>query len=347
MKKMTMLWLIAVFVFSSLAYAQNKISQAESPETKAKIEALLSSAERWQRWSPMQANRSIQDVGLLMRKPDVSPETRRDATKRLVKIFYSIDDSGTNRANKKRILEAIGFSDNSPEAHDFFLKILSSGDKEYREMALWSIRPLGVHGDDLYEKIKALGASNTLSRVDTLMYLKLANPERALPEIQEFLRTTQDLEDFVIVGGNLSTAYQDPNVMDVVIERYGYFKTKSVSQKHPASPVSGAIYSEMLWKYLDIKEGGKVKKGMEILKDKGVAGNRDLARLQKKLGSSDVITREAVIDFIAGQIEDKEVDSEKAAPILSEARSRESIKKLQTKLKDIMERRDKERKAER
>lgn len=336
MKKILLACFLAVFILSGFAYAQKDANQTESPEAKARVEELLSTAERYM-WNPRKLNDTIHELRDKIPNRDVGVETRREATKRLIKIFYSIDDSLTNSANKAGIIEIVGYFDNSPEAHEFFLKVLSSGDARYRERALWSIQPGGVHGDDLYEKIKSLEQEKILSRAKSLMYLKSANPARALGEIQSFLKTTSDLKDFVIVGLNMSGYYKDDlNAMDIVIERYEEFKSKPVPLEYAGYPPDRAIVYPTLWKYIEAKEGAKLKLAIEIMKAKGVCGDDDIPRLDKKIKSHDVTTREAIIDFLDYQIGNGSLNKDKVAPVLDGARNRETNHKLKQRLEMII-----------
>jgi hypothetical protein len=318
-------------------------SGTEILSTQAKLEKRLATAERWQRWSPMATNNALQAIVDLMKKPDLDSGVRREATKRLIKIYYAVDDSSlTNNANKKRILEAIGRSDNSEEAQKFFLDVLGSDNKEYRRMALWSISPYGTHGDAIYDKIKSLESTGILTKGDSLVQLANANPERAIEEIKEFLKTTQDLNEFVGVALNLPKKYHsDPDTLDVIIDRYEDFKSKPIPAGHKGYTPEGAILSEHLWKYIDVREGKRLKTAMEIIRAKGVCYDNDIPRLLKKIKSANATTREATSDFLDSQIDSGNLPKEKVLPILEEARNGEHDQKLKKKLGEIISRRKK------
>jgi len=195
MKKPISALFVVIFAFSGFASAQKENPKAENKEAKARIEELLTKAERNMK-NPDRLNDVIHEFRKDPAKVAMSPEDRRGIAKRFIKIFYSLDDSLTNMANKERIMEIVGSSDNSPEAHEFFLKVLSSDNEKYRKMALWGIRPNGVHGDDLYRKIKSLEQEGKIEKIRSLQCLAKANPARALEEMKVVLKTTQNVKVF-------------------------------------------------------------------------------------------------------------------------------------------------------
>lgn len=334
-------------VFAVLLLLQGFASYVKAGDTivatQEKLEKQLARAERWQRWSPMATNSALQEIVDLMKKPVLTSETKREATKRLIRIYYAIDDSMTNNANKKRILEAIGHSDPGPEAQEFFLKVLDSDNAEYRNMALWSLNsPYGVHGAAIYAKIQSLEQRGVLTKGHSLVELAKADPSRAIPEMKEFLRTTQELKDFVAVSLNLpKEARHNPDVLDVIVERYGDFKGKPKTEKDAGLSPEDAIWFPDLWAYIDAREGYHLKNALGMLRAQGVCGVRDISRLEKKIKGNDVFGREAVVEFFAAQIDSGNLPKEKVLPILKEARVRESDQKLKRKLGDIIERHNK------
>jgi len=314
-------------------------SGTEILSTRETLYKRLASAERWQRWSPMATNNALQDIVDLMKKPDLDAGAKREATKRLIKIYYAVDDSSlTNNANKKRILEAIGASDSSSEAQDFFIKVLDSDKDEYRKMALWSIDgPYGVHGDVVYDKIKSLERNGVIARGLSMATLAKANPERAIEEIKEFLKTTHDLKEFVGVGLSLPDRYQDdPNVLDVIVDRYEDFKSKPIPAEYKGYTPEGAILSDHLWKYIDVREGKRLKTAIDMIRAKGVCYDKDIPRLITKIKSTNAITREATADFLSSQIDSGNLPKEKVLPILEETRNSEHDQKLKKKLGEII-----------
>ncbi|MBI4655786.1 MAG: hypothetical protein HY746_03450, partial [Elusimicrobia bacterium] len=137
--------------------SQNISFDGNHPDLKAKIEKLIAKVEM-DKNKPLDLNNSIDELGKKLNyyrnhRIYISPEMLCNVTKRLIKIFNSIDDIDTNGANKIHIIETIGHSDNSSKAHEFFLTILDSGNPEYRQRALWSLNyPKGLYGDDIYDK---------------------------------------------------------------------------------------------------------------------------------------------------------------------------------------------------
>lgn len=320
--------------FSGEVMAGDKFVTAQE-----KLEKQLVRVERWHRWSSMTTNSALQEIVGLMKKPELTPETKRDATKRLVKIYYAIDDSLTNSANKKRILEAIGRSDNSDEAQKFFIDVLSSDNKEYRRMALWSISPDGTHGDMIYNKIKSMEKAGVLKKGDSLVQLSKADPVRGLEEMKEFLRTTQSVKEFVGVALNLpGETSRNPDVLDVVVDRYAELNGKPKSVEDNGYSPEDAIWFPYLWGYIAARDGARLRRGLEMLGAQGVCGVKDIPRLKRKLESSDAIGRESVAEFLEKQVSRGSIPKDKVLPLLNEARDRERDAKVKRKLDDIIAR---------
>ena len=344
-RRINMKNLIAIIMGMALLFATNNIfaernkSKVESPEIKAKIESLILDAERKLK-NPFELNRAIKKVnnqllGYWNSDIFVSNETKRDVTIKLINIFNKTDDFETNGANKKRIIETIGLNDNSSEAHKFFLSLLKSENKKHRDHALWSLNPTGVHGNDIYNEIKNLMEKGIIERGKYLYALKSANSSRALPEIQKFIKKTNNLKEFV-GNGLLLCSYNDPNAIDVLIDRYLDLKNtrpknKKGNQKH-INPVDAFSYKTLI-KYVEAKEGEKIKKVIIVLKDEGLSGNRDLPILAKKLKSDDIMSREVIIEFLVYQMNNGSVKKDKGISFLEEAERNEKDKELKVKIK--------------
>jgi len=306
---------------------------------KEKLDRRLTRAERWQKWSPMATNSALQEIVDVMKMPELDSEAKRAATKRLVKIYYAIDDSLTNSANKKRILEAIGRSDNSDEAQKFFIDVLGSDNKEYRRMALWSISPDGTHGDMIYSKIKSMEKAGVLTRGDSLVQLAKADPKRGVEEMKEFLKTTQSVKEFVGVALNLpKEAERNPDVLDVIVDRYPEFKSKPKSVEDVGFSPEDAIYFPNLWGYIDARNGVRLRTALEMIGMKGVCDIEDIPRLKKKIDDGDSIGRESVAEFLESQVYRGNLPKEKVLPLLKEARDKERDAKVRRKMEDMIAR---------
>lgn len=329
-----LLLLLQLHGYSGYVMAADKFVTAQE-----KLEKQLARAERWQRWSPMATNSALQEIVGLMKKPELTPETKREAAKRLIKIYYAIDDSLTNSANKKRILEAIGRSDNSEEAQKFFIDILSSDNKEYRRMALWSISPDGTHGDMLYNKIKSMEKAGVLKKGDSLVQLAKADPARGLEEMKEFLKTTQSVKEFVGVALNMpKEAKRNPDVLDIIVGRYPELKSNPKSAMDQGFSPEDAIYFPNLWGYIDARNGARLRTALEMLRMKGVCDIEDIPRLKKKIENSDSIGRESVAEFLGSQVYSGNLPKEKVLSLLREAREKERDVKVKRKMEDIITR---------
>jgi len=339
MKKTTALIFLALVISCSNGYTQDKAKMGEArAEMMANVDKLLTKAERSVS-NPNKLNDILYEYSHTPPRTYLTKEDRREIAKRLIKIFYAIDESLTSMANKSRIMEIVGASDNSPEAHKFFLDVLNIDNEEYRKMALWGIRPTGLHGDDLYEKIKALERDGKIAKIRSLQCMTRANPKRALEEMKVILKTTKDVNEFVDVGVNLP--YPDgaePEVMDIIIDRYHDFKSRASSAGEGAEAPEGAIVSQRLWPYIDVREGARLKSALEIIDDKGVCGPKDIPILRKKLKSSDSVTREATADFLGKQVFGGNLQKGAVLPVLEEAYGRETDQKVKQRMKILRER---------
>ncbi len=337
--KKTIIMTMAVSLFFQVGgvFAQKKKVKVESPEVKAEVEKLISSAEA-NIERPYKLNEVMYEFSKNRAyKKHAGTKLRRDVTIRLIKIYNLLNDVGVNQPNKERIIEAIGMNDNSPEAHKFFLDILENGPNKYRERVLWSLSPKGVHGDDIYDEIKKLMEKGVVDIEKFLYALKKANPQRALPEIQKIASTTKNPKLFQMAG-RLLCQYKDVDLLDIIVERYNYFKNiPKDKQPDHYNPVF-SFSRNMLEKYIEVKEGGKLKKALEIYNDRNIFGKSRLPLMQKKLKSKNIITREAVIDFLIQQIKTGSVRWELVIPILKEAEFVEINFKLKKKLKDAIKR---------
>ncbi len=254
-------------------------------------------------------------------------QTTREIAIRLIKVFNQLDDTPIGGANKVRIIEMIGINDNSQEAHDFFLNILENGTERSKSRALLRIWPRGVRGDDIYDKVKSLVDKGRLKRLDSLDPLKRANPERAIKEIQDYVRTTEDVAEFKGVGQLLSE-YDRPELMEVVIDRYPEMKKKW--NGYFGDDPARSIKTKLLVRIVELKEGARLKTVLEMLNQDGTSGEETLPIIAKKLESKDAISREAAVNFLRGQAQQGNIKSDKIKPILESALEREKNKDIKS-----------------
>lgn len=360
MKKIILASLLTSYALSGLAYAQRDPVKTES-EIKAEMESIISKIEA-HKDNPSTLNQAIRLLEDNRYYHLASPEVRSDVTRRLVKVYNSIDDapckscksgaskddkyedclvecanSGetnplTSSANKQRIIEIVGLRSKVPEAHEFYLSVLEKEKELYRKQAIRTIYFGGIPGDDIYDKVKSLVARGVIKEENSLSALKGANPKRALPEVQKFLATTKNPNKYVGIG-QLLCFYEDPNLLDVLVERYDYFKNIPLSERPENYAPQFAFSMEMLKKYIEVKEGSKLEKALEIFDARGVFGDRKMPLLQKKLESKDSVTRKAAVKFLIHQAEIGLVSPENVSPVLKNAEARETDKDLKLKLK--------------
>lgn len=329
---------LALTLLISAGYAQNNPSNEKGrAEMMASVDKLLTKAEHSIN-DPYKLNGILYEYSHTPPRIYLTQDDRREIAKRLIKIFYAIDESLSSMANKHQIMVIVGASDNSPEAHKFFLDVLNIDNEEYRKMALWGIRPTGLHGDDLYEKIRSLERDGKITKIRSLQCMTRANPTRALEDMKVILKTTKDVNEFVNVGVNLPYPSGDaPEVLDIIIDRYHDFKRKASSAGEGADAPEGAIASQTLWPYIDVREGARLKTALEIIDDKGVCGQKDLPILRKKLKSADSVTREATTDFLGKQVSSGNLRKEVVLPVLDEAYGRETDQKVKRRMKVLRE----------
>jgi hypothetical protein len=318
-------------------FAQKNKSQVESPEVKAKIESLILDVEK-KADNPFQLNKAIRLLHFHLNRNRnsqvyVAPETTRDVTIKLMNIFNNINDIGTNAANKIRIIETIGRSDNSFEAHQFFITLFNVENERYRIRALRSLSPKGVHGNDIYDEIKGMVKKGVLTEFKALSSLKKANSQRALPKIQKFVKETNALKEFV-GAGLLLCFYDDPNEIDILFDRYEEFNEKLRTQKKDKNDINYnlPIPTKLMLKYIQIKEGKRFKIALELLNKEGVSDEEEFPLILPKLKSKDIVTREAVVSFLENQAIRGSVKEGVVIPILEEAERNEKDKELKDKI---------------
>lgn len=333
---MKLIGTLCIFMFLTPGYSQNAATDKVA-SANAKAEALMGEVEQ-SKGSPYIMNTHIAELTNAMIFGPVDERTRRDIAIRLIKIHRTLGNTGVDLANKKRIFEAIGINDNGPESHKLFLDEMDSPSKEVMFAAVREINARGLHGDDIYDKVESLGKKGLLSETATLVHLGYANPSRGIKEIVKFLKTTQSLAKFVSVAVVLPYGYyDDPDTLDVIIDRYEEFKTKPPYDKESAEYTPDrAISFKDLWKYVDVREGKRLQLALEILKDQGVCDYRNLPQLSRRLASNEPITRQAVTDFLASQIASGNLEKDKVRPILEEASRKETDPKLRRRMDEIL-----------
>jgi len=318
-----------IISFATLLHGQSVASKVEGKEVRETIYKMLVDVESSKN-NPLALNHAIKTLSDQLlnnwnRKVYVSPDTTRNVTVKLIAIFNGLNDEGTNQANKLRIIEAIGVSDNSVEAHNFILSVMDNGASKQREMALRSVCSIGVRGDDVYQKIKELVKKGIVKEEDSFEPLQRVDAKKALPEIQKFLLTTKNVKHFVKIGLVLSD-YQDPNLLDVLVERQSEFKAeqpKTAQAAIDAMQPEDAIGSKDLKKYIEIREGKKVKLALALLLKKGTSGDRDLSLFEKKFSTGQQETKDALLDFFDAQVEGGNYSSEKVSQVLKQAQLKE------------------------
>lgn len=321
MKKIILSSVFWMMIGNAVAFAEGQRPYS-GKDNKEHIEKLVGVIEKSKN-NPLQQNNALQeflDLALFCSNHDVPipQDVKSDVTRRLAKVFAEIENSGVNSANKLRIIEGIGNFDNGPEAHKFILKVLEFGSEAQRKQALYSIYFGRLHGADIYDKIKNLVERDVIPAENALSALKGASPERAKKDILKVLATTKDLTQFV-QKGLLLCEYDDPDLIDVLVDRYEEFReinAKSSGVTKPSPAPSVAIHRDLLRKYIEIREGKRLSVALLVLKDKGISSDNDLPLWKKKLKSRDAETRGLIVDFLNHQINAEVVSPEKVKELL-------------------------------
>lgn len=261
-----------------------------------------------------------------------------EMSKRLIKVYGSIrpDNDGINFANKVRILEFVGPLDNNLELHKFFLREMDTPNKDLQEYVLRSVGGrVGVKGEDIYSKIRELVAQKKLDEVASLRYLKAADEKRAIKEIQNYIRKTDDLEEY-LTASQLLCYYWDPELLDVVAARYPDFKRKP--RKSFGDNPAFAFTSEMMRKYIEYISGERLVRALEIASDADTFGNEELPLLEKKLHDNTVVGRKAVVGFLLLNAKPGYASKDRVLNILKKAANRERNSDVKKKLHDGIKR---------
>lgn len=322
-------------------YSQEDKSKKEDPKDKAVVMNMVLKIEKHKN-EPFELLGAIKELSNKLNwyfnhNIYLTPETKSEITRRLIKIFDAIDDVDMNSASKVYIIEAIQ-DDHGFEARDFLMRILESGTEKQREETLRSIYFSQFRSDEIYDKIKSLVDKGIIKKEKSFGALKGANPQRAVKEIIEYLTTTDNIYGFTRYG-SLLCHFDDPNLLDVLIDRYDEFKNAIPKDKKDYEtfvPARAAFHRDLLRKYIKIRESKRLTTAIEVLKAKGISGDEDLPLWQEKLKSKDVSSRETVLDFLDFQIKDEGVSKEKVKIILEEAEKKEQNKKLKNKIRSIL-----------
>ena len=332
MKKVVPVFVMAVFAFSGFSYAQRDGLKPASPELDAKVEDMVDRAVAVKN-IPLRLDNILIDLDYSQELFYASQGTKSDVTIKLVQLYNSLDDLGSNAASKQHIIEIIGMANNGPEAHKFFISVLDNGNDLYRKKALRIMFFHIVNGDDLYDEVKTLVSRKIISDYDSLGALKGADPSRAVSDIQTAIKKAEDLEKFVRMG-NLLSQYKEPALMDVVVDRYNYFRDVKKEQN---SALLYCFQQDTLKNYIAAKEGERLKTALDILSSRGVFDENDVPMLKSKLESKDLATREYAVDFLNQQMAVGFVAKDKLLKVFGDAYANETNQQLKLKLGKIIE----------
>lgn len=360
MKKM-ILTVMMLMCFVGTGVSQGISPNSGTKKDEAKINELLSRIEQAQGF-PNAMNRAIQVFERKTRPVKVAPELKREIVNRFVGVYKSIGapsqlcvekfpdtdqyvlclgkeedlDELIKSANRRRIIGVVSYYGGSNEAREFFLDVLENANPLYRKEALHQIYFGRINGDEVYNKIQSLVARGLVNKKDVLSSLKGANPKRAVKEIQDVITTTKDPEQFVRTG-NLLSEYGDPDLMDVVVERYAHFRRIPPTERPYRYNPTLAFKMDTLKRYIEQKEGERLEKAIEIFDDSGVFGETKLPLIAKKLQSHDPVSRKAAVAFLIRQTGRGSINSEKILPLFRDIYTKEIDPVLKQHLKKYID----------
>ncbi len=337
MKKIVLLCAVYVFSFCGALLAQTSITRTEKEKFKENLEAILSKAES-SAMSPVKLNGILQtlDDNEYLNPLYLSDlETKREVSRRLIKIFSVIGEAPLDGESKGRILSILSFVD-TPEVHELFLSVLENGPGTRRKQVLRGLSFGGVKGDDVYAKVKNLLERGLAKSEEGYPALKGADKQRALKDIQDFIKATKNPEEYVW-GGILLCDFKRPDALDVIVERYDYFKSIPLAEKPSHYDPSLSFDIKMLKEYIKVMDGERLRKALEIFGDSGVFGDSKMELLRDKSRSPNAISRKAVVGFLSHQVEVGSVSKDQVLPIFTEMRTRETNPAVKLKLKTAIE----------
>jgi len=218
---------------------------------------------------------------------DTPMQWRGNMTRRLVDLFNSLDDEDglTTVARKRNIIEMIGAFGRGPQVEEFFLKLFEYPNGNYRDTLLRFISPTHGFSDAVYNKIKEKGEPWKIKKTLLLHYLKDANPQKVLPELQEAVRQTTSHKDYYYLAGMLCKGYP-LEAMDPLMDKYDdmlYVVAKDLSAvKSYRHPSSGFIQCEKdLMAYAQYATGARRRAAIEVLKRQHIIDKDIKAKLEE------------------------------------------------------------------
>jgi len=207
---------------------------------------------------------------------DIPEQWRANMTRRLVDLFASLDDEDgiTTVARKRNIVEVVGGYGLGDQAEDFYLKLFDYPNSNYRDTFLRRLSPYGIHGEAFYKKLKEKQSEWKIEKTLFLYYLRRADPELALPEIQRAVGETTSHEEYYHLAGLLCRGYR-PEDITPLIDKYSEMlyvqarDAKSVREfRHPASGIYDC--ENTLIDYALAATGERRKTAIEILKRQNI-----------------------------------------------------------------------------
>lgn len=316
-------------------------------------------AEFWQ-FLPHRLNIKLGDLDKELGKTGALPEgAASEVTRRLVGIYSAYGESvGADRIRSK-VLNIISNNDNGKAAQGFFIKILTDGDAQQRKDALRAISNGKMRGSEFYDSIRTVAQKEDSRIAEYLPALAKVEPGRGKAEALRLLAGTEDFGQFERVGEFLCS-YDDPDLMDIVADRYEYFKRKNTrkdevvvrrtswgmeeteSVYYSMGP-KRAFASKVLRKYIEARDGERLRIAIEIYKEQtGGMEREDIPIFEKKLASGDVISRETMIDYLEYNL-NKFIDNKFLFDMLRTAERAEADARLKNKVSGILKKGDRGR----
>lgn len=181
------------------------------------------------------------------------------------------DNDDTSKQLQKFILRFLSQDSHDPASKNFLLRALEAGPDDLRMQIIWGMRgKKGLHGRDVYAKVKDLCDKGIIPEKYRTVALSNADPEAALPELLRTLETTRDIRVFVNTARIYEWNYHSIEHFDVIVRR-----TKELELDKPFEGHRNALSwldPTLLAKFVDVAKGDDLRNALDVM---GMGGRVD------------------------------------------------------------------------
>lgn len=184
-------------------------------------------------------------------------------TARFDKLEKLPEDENT-RKFRADIVRLLAEDSHEPASKIFLLKVLDRGPDYLRMQIVWGMRSKnGLHGDDVYQKIKELCDKGVIPEKYRGVALSNADRERGLDELLHVLETTQDKMTFINSGMLYQMNYHSTEHFDLLLRRI-----KELKLGGPVEKFSDGVFwvdRKLLAKFVDVAKGDDLKNALDVM----------------------------------------------------------------------------------